>query len=98
MPAAFDDNAVFQARLESAGPHFAAPASQPLLQSALRAGIMLESSCRNGTCRSCMCRLASGQVVYRIDWPGLSAEEKAEGYILPCVAYPVSDLVITLPA
>lgn len=98
MPAAFDDSHVFQARLESAGPTFAAPASQPLLQSALQAGITLESSCRNGTCRSCICRLASGEVVYRIDWPGLSAEEKTDGYILPCVAYPVSDLVITLPA
>lgn len=97
MPATPDDNAVFQARLKSADPPFAAPASQPLLQSALQAGILLESSCRNGTCRSCLCRLASGQVVYRIEWPGLSAEEKADGYILPCVAYPVSDLVITLP-
>ena len=97
MSAAFDDNAVFQARLESAGPPFAAPAAQPLLQSALQAGLTLESSCRNGTCRSCMCHLASGRVVYRIEWPGLSAEEKADGYILPCVAYPVSDLVITLP-
>ena len=97
MPAAFDNNAVFQARLGSAGPPFAAPAAQPLLQSALQAGILLESSCRNGTCRSCICRLASGQVVYRIDWPGLSAEEKADGYILPCVAYPVSDLVMAAP-
>ncbi|HQR98418.1 MULTISPECIES: 2Fe-2S iron-sulfur cluster-binding protein [unclassified Polaromonas] len=97
MPATPDDHAVFQARLESEGPPFAALASQPLLQSALQAGIVLESSCRNGTCRSCICRLASGRVVYRIEWPGLSAEEKADGYILPCVAYPVSDLVITRP-
>lgn len=97
MPATSDDNAVFQARLGSAGPPFAAPAAQPLLQSALQAGIVLESSCRNGTCRSCLRRLASGQVVYRIDWPGLSAEEKAERYILPCVAYPVSDLVMAAP-
>ncbi len=97
MPAAFDNNAVFQARLGSAAPPFAAPASQSLLQSALLAGNLLESSCRNGTCRSCLRRLASGQVVYRIDWPGLSAEEKADGYILPCVAYPVSDLVMAAP-
>ncbi|WP_341912789.1 2Fe-2S iron-sulfur cluster-binding protein [Polaromonas sp. YR568] len=97
MPATPADHAVFQARLGAAGPPFAAPADQPLLQSALQAGIVLESSCRNGTCRSCICRLASGRVVYRIAWPGLSAEEKADGYILPCVAYPVSDLVITLP-
>jgi hypothetical protein len=41
-----------------------------------------------------MCRLASGTVQYRIDWPGLSREEKAEGWILPCVAYPLADLVL----
>jgi ferredoxin len=68
-----------------------------LLQSALQAGIQLDSSCRNGTCRSCICRLASGSVLYRIAWPGLSAEEKTEGFILPCVAYPASDVTLALP-
>ena len=90
-------SAVFTARLESTGLTFAAPASLPLLEAAQRAGFDLPSSCRNGTCRSCICHLSSGQVVYRIEWPGLSAEEKQEGYILPCVAYPVSDVVIQLP-
>jgi ferredoxin len=87
----------FQARLGPAGSPFDAPASQPLLQSALEAGIALESACRNGSCRSCICRLESGRVVYRIEWPGLSAGEKADGFILPCVAHPVSDLVIGRP-
>lgn len=96
MPAAPDDD-VFQARLGPAGRPFDTPASQPLLQSALAAGIPMQSSCRNGTCRSCLCLLDSGQVVYRIEWPGLSAEEKTEGFILPCVAYPRSDLVIAAP-
>ena len=87
-------HASFDARLEPAGHHFPAPADVPLLQAALRAGIELPSSCRNGTCRSCLCRLLEGQVTYRIEWPGLSAEEKREGFILPCVAYPVSSVVI----
>lgn len=88
---------VFSARIAPDGPSFAAPASLPLLQAAQHAGLELPSSCRNGTCRSCICRLHSGQVAYRIAWPGLSAEEKQEGYILPCVAYPVSDVVMALP-
>jgi ferredoxin len=74
------------------GEPFDAPAGVPLLLSALNAGVLLDSSCRNGTCRTCIRRLASGQVRYRIEWPGLSAEEKAGGYILPCIAYPDSDL------
>lgn len=90
-------DAVYSARLLPEGAPFDAPAYRPLLQSALQAGIFLKSSCRNGTCRSCICRLASGQVSYRIAWPGLSAEEKTEGWILPCVAYPASDLVLQPP-
>jgi len=39
-----------------------------------------------------------GDVTYRIEWPGLSAQEKAEGYVLPCVAYPLSDVTLEQPA
>lgn len=84
----------FNVRLDPWGEHFSASPSLPVLQSALLAGVAMDSSCRNGTCRTCIRRLASGQVAYRIEWPGLSAEEKQAGYILPCVAYPLSDLVI----
>jgi ferredoxin len=88
------ENRVFNARMAPDGPVFDAPAVLPLLEAAELAGLNLASSCRNGTCRTCIRRLAGGQVAYRIEWPGLSAEEKQAGYILPCVAYPLSDLVI----
>jgi ferredoxin len=88
------DDPFFSARLDPHGATFEAPASLTLLQAAERAGVKLESSCRNGTCRSCIRQLSSGRVAYRIDWPGLSADEKRENFILPCVAYPVSDVVI----
>ena len=88
----------FTARIEPGGATFEAPASLPLLLAAERAGLtLLASSCRNGTCRACICQLASGQVVYRIEWPGLSLDEKLEAFILPCVAHPASDVVIALP-
>ena len=79
---------------------FAAPSNMALLQAAEQAlpsaavGGVLPSSCRNGACRTCMCQLLEGEVVYRIAWPGLSADEKRSGLILPCVAYPVSDVVL----
>ncbi len=88
----------WQATLAPAGWSFGAPAGQPLLQSAEQAGLRLPSSCRNGTCRTCICRLAQGQTTYRIDWPGLSAEEKTAGWILPCVAYPLTDVLLLQPA
>ncbi|HEV8312785.1 MAG TPA: 2Fe-2S iron-sulfur cluster-binding protein [Burkholderiaceae bacterium] len=84
----------FIATVRPSGLQFAAPASMPLLHAAQRAGIRLAASCRNGTCRTCMCRLTSGSIRYHIEWPGLLAEEKAQGFILPCVAHAASDLVI----
>jgi ferredoxin len=80
--------------IEPAALHFDSAASQTVLQAAEAAGIELPSSCRNGTCRTCLCRLRSGSVTYAIEWPGVSAEEIADGYFLPCVASAASDLVV----
>ena len=96
MPA--PNSPLFSARLSPHGAAFEAPAALTLLQAAEQAGLRLDSSCRNGTCRFCLRQLASGQVRYRIEWPGLSLDEKREGYILPCVAYPISDVVLAEPA
>jgi ferredoxin len=65
-----------------------------LFSAMTRVGIAWPVSCRNGTCRTCMARLIEGQVRYDIPWPGLSVEEKTEGYCLPCVARPMGDVVI----
>lgn len=88
---------VFTARLSPLGRQFAAPAEMTLMASAEAAGIALPSSCRNGTCRTCRCRLHQGSVRYRIDWPGVSLTEQEDGIILPCVAYPASDLLFDEP-
>jgi ferredoxin len=85
---------VFRVTIEPQGWQFEADFDVPLLTAAERAGLRLPSSCRNGTCRTCLCRLRAGQVGYRIEWPGLSAEEKRDGYILPCVALAQSDLTL----
>jgi len=77
---------------------FDSEAPETVLQAADRAGIRLPSSCRNGTCRTCICQATSGTVRYKIEWPGLSPDEKREGYILPCVAIAETDLVIQAPA
>ena len=65
-----------------------------LLQ-AMEAGRMeVPSSCRNGTCRTCVCQLLQGSVRYEVEWPGLTSEEMEEGYVLPCVAFATSDVVL----
>ncbi len=64
----------------------------PLLLSLEMGGSPWLSSCRNGTCRTCIGKLQKGRVRYEIEWPGITTEEQAEGYVLPCVAFPCSDL------
>lgn len=89
-----DGDAPFHARLLPSGLCFPAPGDATLLDSAARHGIALPSSCRNGTCRTCLKPLRTGTVEYRIPWPGLLPEEKHAGWVLPCVAYPRSDVVL----
>ncbi|WP_194720982.1 2Fe-2S iron-sulfur cluster-binding protein [Noviherbaspirillum malthae] len=89
--------APFTVRIEPAGWEFSTGGEQSLMAAARAAKIALPASCRNGTCRTCLCKLVSGQIRYGIDWPGVSREEKAEGYILPCVAHAESDVVLTVP-
>jgi ferredoxin len=84
-------------RIEPLGLDLPAPRDVPLLKAAADAGVVLPSSCRNGTCRTCMCLATGGTVRYRIEWPGLSAEEKREGWVLPCVALAEGPLTLHVP-
>ena len=77
---------------------FEAADGASLLEAAQDAGVVMQSSCRNGTCRTCMRKLVSGTVKYRIPWPGLTLDERSEGWVLPCVAVPASDVVLGEPA
>ena len=87
----------FLVRIEPLGRAFEASRDETVLAAARAAGVVLPSSCRNGTCRTCMCLAVAGHVSYRIAWPGLSLEEKQDGYILPCVARPESALTLKVP-
>ncbi|PUA17821.1 2Fe-2S iron-sulfur cluster-binding protein [Glaciimonas sp. PCH181] len=88
---------IFLITVESKGWTFESTNTISVLQAARNGGVILPSSCRNGTCRTCLCRMISGRVRYDIEWPGLSVDEKADGYILPCVAHAESALVIDVP-
>jgi ferredoxin len=87
-------SAGYRVTLLPEGATFEARADRPILRSALDNGVPMLSSCRNGTCRTCLARLVIGRIAYEIEWPGVSADERQEGLILPCVARPLSDLVI----
>lgn len=96
-PAREDGAGSFTVRIEPRQWTFDAAPGQSLFEAARQAGIRLPALCRNGTCRTCFCKMTSGSVSYRIEHPGLSSDEKREGYILPCVAMAQSPLVLDLP-
>lgn len=75
-------------------PTFEAWPDQPLLVSMEAGGIDWPSSCRNGTCRTCLGQVVTGRVYHVVAWPGLSSDELATGHALPCVAHPLGDVCI----
>lgn len=88
------ESTMYTAHSETEDLQVEASDSDVLLLSLEMGGSNWPSSCRNGTCRTCIGQLQSGHVRYAVEWPGLSSEEQAEGYVLPCVAYPCSDVVV----
>jgi ferredoxin len=85
-------------RIEPIGLSATVAPGETLLEAALASGVDLPRSCRNGTCRACLCRITSGQVHYKVEWPGLSLDEKDAGCVLPCVAVPDTDVVLDAPS
>jgi len=68
---------------------------ETVLTAALRQGVMLPYSCKNGTCGSCKGRLETGDVHYPFHPPlALTREDIAAGAALLCQAEPTEDLVI----
>jgi CDP-4-dehydro-6-deoxyglucose reductase len=74
------------------GRSFTAAAGQSILDAAANGAVSLPYSCRTGRCSTCKCKVLSGTSVALQDELGLSAEEKAEGWILSCVRSAESDL------
>ncbi len=56
-----------------------------LLEFAETVGVSISYGCRQGQCGACATRLLQGRVTMEVE-DGLSAEQKRDGFILPCVS------------
>ncbi|MFO8112627.1 MAG: 2Fe-2S iron-sulfur cluster binding domain-containing protein [Desulfosalsimonadaceae bacterium] len=56
-------------------------------------GIKIETECEAGICGTCKTRLLSGKVEMDVE-EGLDEDDIEQNMILPCVATPVTDIVL----
>lgn len=68
-------------------------ADETLLEGSERNGVLIPSGCRKGSCSTCAMKLISGNVRMDPD-TALNGELQSQGYILPCVSRPLSDIVL----
>lgn len=74
-----------------------APANESLLRTMEKNGIAAPAHCRSGECGWCHSRLVSGEVYTPKSADGRREADLIYGYIHPCCAFPLSDVVIDVP-
>jgi len=85
----------FEVTIAGSGKTFRVREGENVLAAALRQGVMLPYSCKNGTCGSCKGLLQAGEVHYPFHPPlALEPGEIDAGFALLCQAAPLADLAV----
>jgi CDP-4-dehydro-6-deoxyglucose reductase, E3 len=77
------------------GASFTSGAGESILDAGLRAGVLMEHSCRSGRCSSCAAEVIEGDTLATLPEPGLAGTKmSAPPWILSCARVAQSDLLI----
>jgi ferredoxin-NADP reductase len=80
-------------RLARSGLSYHMSSSGTVLENSEQNGVLIPSGCRQGNCGTCATKLLSGNV--RMDnEEALTEELRVQGFILPCVSRPLSNLIL----
>src|SRR5215469_14586851 len=66
---------------------------ETLLESSEKNGVLIPSGCRQGVCGTCTTRLLTGKVHMEAA-EALNEQLRSQGFILPCVSRPVTDVTL----
>lgn len=80
----------------NSGGEFKCEEGASLLAAAELGGLRFPYSCKTGRCSTCKCKVLHGESLAMQEETGLSAAEKAEGWVLSCVRTAISDLVVDI--
>ena len=67
-----------------------------IFEAAKNNNILLEHSCLNSRCRSCVVKVVSGKTVNSEEELVLSQDDKNKNFVLSCNAKPLSDLELDI--
>ncbi|WP_394183780.1 2Fe-2S iron-sulfur cluster-binding protein [Marinomonas posidonica] len=69
-----------------------------ILTTLLAQQVPIRHACDNGVCGICLTKLLAGEIDYGAKIPrGLTTQEQAKGYFLPCIAICKTDICIAQP-
>ena len=74
-----------------------AKASEPVAVSLERAGIAIDTHCRNGECGFCRSHLLEGEIFVSPIGDGRRRMDKEMGWFHACSSWPLTDLKIKIP-
>lgn len=88
----------FEVTVLPSGRRFEVDSEETVLAAAIRQGVGLPYSCRDGSCGTCKTKLVSGDITLgQYSTEALSADERDLGFILACCTTAASDIVIDAP-